>query len=297
MPKSKDVVTLHMNVQETLLKRMADLEGQIQSAGSAKDSLARIAEEFRTFRKFVLDMLKLLRSLITDCSRSNDDMEMRNRRKAVIFQGIPEVDREDCSSLIIETINNKLGLNLPVSAIKRCHRLGTSTKEHHRPILVKFSSLDCKALVWKAKTRLRGTKISVKEFLTKPRQEVFARARQHFGMRACWTQDGNIFLKATDGSKHRVTCLEQLNPLLDKYPKDKEPGTTKLAPGRRAELDAANRESGRAPRYPLKFHLLACTLRRVLAILTHYTGNTNFPLFLTFHSLFFRKYPTNCIFL
>lgn len=56
-----------------------------------------------------------------------------------VCMGILEVDREDCSDLIIETI--KLGLNVPVSAIKRFQRLGNSSKEHHRPVVVKFFSL------------------------------------------------------------------------------------------------------------------------------------------------------------
>ncbi|KAF9410954.1 hypothetical protein HW555_010086 [Spodoptera exigua] len=218
MSQITDIITVHKNVQESLLKRMGDIEAQIQSAGSSKDTVARIAEEFRTFRELVFDMLKLLRSQVTECCRNIDGLEMRNRRKAVIFQGIPEKDKEDCSQVTLQVINAKLGQDFPMSALKVCHRLGVHNKNHHRPILVRFSSVDYKASVWRAKTRLQGTKISVKEFLTRPRQEVFVRARQHFGMRACWTQDGNIFLKASDGSKHRVICMEELSPLLDKYP-------------------------------------------------------------------------------
>ncbi|KAF9408023.1 hypothetical protein HW555_012150 [Spodoptera exigua] len=218
MSQITDIITVHKNVQESLLKKMGDIEAQIQSAGSSKDTVARIAEEFRTFRELVFDMLKLLRSQVTECCRNIDGLEMRNRRKAVVFQGIPEEDREDCSQVMLQIINGKLGQDFPVSALKVCHRLGVHNKSHHRPILVRFSSVDYKASVWRAKTRLQGTKITVKEFLTRPRQEVFVRARQHFGMRACWTQDGNIFLKASDGSKHRVVCMEELSPLLDKYP-------------------------------------------------------------------------------
>ncbi|KAF9418257.1 hypothetical protein HW555_004876 [Spodoptera exigua] len=219
MSQVSEIISIHKNVQESLLKRMGDIEAQIQSAGPAKDTVARIAEEFRAFRELVFDMLKMLRAQVIECCRSIDDLEMRSRRKAAIFQGMPELDNEDCSGLILGVINTKLGLDLPVSAIKVCHRLGASNKDHHRPILVKFSSLDDKASVWKAKTRLRGTKISIREFLTKPRQEVFSKARHHFGMRSCWTRDGNIFLKTSDGNKHRVTCLEELSPLLIQYPR------------------------------------------------------------------------------
>ncbi|KAF9405495.1 hypothetical protein HW555_013795 [Spodoptera exigua] len=150
MSQVSEIISIHKNVQESLLKRMGDIEAQIQSAGPAKDTVARVAEEFRAFRELVFDMLKMLRAQVIECCRNIDNLEMRSRRKAAIFQGMPELDNEDCSGLILGVINTKLGLDLPVSALKVCHRLGASNKDHHRPILVKFSSLDYNASVWNA---------------------------------------------------------------------------------------------------------------------------------------------------
>ncbi|KAF9411153.1 hypothetical protein HW555_010015 [Spodoptera exigua] len=149
--------------------------------------------------------------------------QTRSRRKALIIQGIAEAAGEDCTDVTLGVINTKLGLNYTKSLIKVCHRLGQANTNHHRPILVRFASIDARMSVWRAKTGFRGSKVAVREFLTKTRQSVFVTARQHFGMQSCWTQEGAIFIKASDGSRHRVTSLDELNPLLSKYPKAQDP--------------------------------------------------------------------------
>ncbi|KAF9416482.1 hypothetical protein HW555_006149 [Spodoptera exigua] len=202
---------------------MNALEAQIQTAGPAKDTVAKVAEEFRAFRDLVIGMLGLLRRQISECSRQLDNIETRSRRKALIIQGIAEAAGEDCTDVTLGVINTKLGLNYTKSLIKVCHRLGQANTNHHRPILVRFASIDARMSVWRAKTGFRGSKVAVREFLTKTRQSVFVTARQHFGMQSCWTQEGAIFIKASDGSRHRVTSLDELNPLLSKYPKAQDP--------------------------------------------------------------------------
>ncbi|XP_022828172.1 uncharacterized protein LOC111357627 [Spodoptera litura] len=204
-------------LEEMFAEGMEAVQAQIDAAGPGKDTIATVAEEFRTFRVIMYKLLGLLRRDITECSWQIDEIRTRSRRKALIFQGIPEKEGENCKSIAIDVTNTKMGLNLTTSSIKVCHRLGQSNTDHHRPLLVRFASV--KSSVWRAKTRLRGTEIAIKEFLTKERQAVFVKARQHFGMRSCWTQDGVIYIKVSDGSKCRVTSMGELKPLLTKYPR------------------------------------------------------------------------------
>ena len=220
MSQLDDIMSAQKSLEDSFTRKMSELELQIQCAGPAKDTVARVAEEFRTFRELIFSMLSLLRRQISECARQVDGMETRHRRKALIFQGIAEVEGEVSSEVILDVINKKLALKgVTTSSIKGCHRLGAANKDHHRPILVKFSSYDDRSAVWRAKTLLKGSSISVKEFLTKIRQSIFGKARQHFSMRSCWTQDGVVVIKAPDGTKHKVTSHEELNPLLGWYPK------------------------------------------------------------------------------
>ncbi|KAF9404502.1 hypothetical protein HW555_014311 [Spodoptera exigua] len=230
MSQLAEVLSAQKSLEESFMKKMSALEAQIQTAGPAKDTVAKVAEEFRAFRELVISMLGLLRRQIGECSRQLDNIETRSRRKALIFQDIAETAGEDCTNVTLGVINNKLGLNFTKESIKVCHRLGQANSTHHRPILVRFASMDARMSVWRAKTGLRGSKVSVREFLTKLRQSVFGTARQHFGMRSCWTQEGAIFIKAPDGGRHKVTTLDELNPLLSKYPKAQGSSVGKRSP-------------------------------------------------------------------
>ncbi|CAH2049527.1 unnamed protein product, partial [Iphiclides podalirius] len=220
MSNLSEIINTQNKLEESISKRFDDLQAQITNAGSSKDTVAKVAEELRNFRELIFGILSLLRQQIRECARQVDDMDTRSRRKALIISGLPEKDNEDCSQLILDVFNKKMGLNnLSNSSIKVCHRLGAPSKDHHRPILVRFTSLDTRTVVWKAKTKLKGSSIALKEFLTRIRQAVFAKARLHFGMRSVWTQSGIICIKTPCGSNHKITTEEELSHLFVKYPK------------------------------------------------------------------------------
>ncbi|KAF9424388.1 hypothetical protein HW555_000527 [Spodoptera exigua] len=226
MSQLAEVLSAQKTLEESFIKKMNALEAQIQTAGPAKDTVAKVAEEFRAFRELVFGMLGLLRRQISECAQQIDDIETRSRRKALIVQGIAEAASEDCTKVTLDVLNSKLGLGLTASSLKVCHRLGQANTDHPRPILVKFASVEAKMKVWRAKTGLRGSKLALKEFLTKTRQSVFGKARQHFGMRSCWTLDGVIFIKAPDGSRHKVMSLDELGLLLGRYPRTQDTSTS-----------------------------------------------------------------------
>ncbi|CAH2044926.1 unnamed protein product, partial [Iphiclides podalirius] len=220
MSNLSDIITTQNRLEENISKRFDELQAQITNAGSSKDTVAKVGEELRSFREIIFGILSLLRKQIRECAIQVDELESRNRRKALIVAGVPEKDKEDCTQMILEVLNNKMGLSdITKSSIKVCHRLGAPNKEHHRPILVRFISVDTKLMVWKTKTKLKGSSVSLKEFLTKTRQAVFTKSRLHFGMRSVWTQSGIIVIKTPSGVTHRITTDEELGPLIAKYPK------------------------------------------------------------------------------
>lgn len=222
MSQLADIESAQKSLEECFMKRMGELEAQIQSnvGGPVRDTVAKVAEEFRTFRELMFNMLGLLRKQISDCTKALDNMETRHRRKALIFTGVPEAESENCASTILEIISRKLSLTqCSASSIKTCHRLGPPKKDGHRPILVRFTDLELKSTVWRSKTKLRGSSVTIKEFLTKSRQLVFSSARIHFGLRGCWTQDGVIVVKTPDGLRTKITTMDELNPLMAKHPK------------------------------------------------------------------------------
>lgn len=162
-------------LEESCTRRMEELEAQLQSAGNAKDTIAKVEEEFRTFRELMYSMLGLLRRQIRECSGAIDGIETKHRRKSMLFMGVPESEGEDSSKIILDITQNKLQLKDHSADSLTCHRLGASNKEYNRSILVRFRSTELRTSVWMMKTALKGSAISLREFLTKARQTAFAR--------------------------------------------------------------------------------------------------------------------------
>ncbi|CAH2097846.1 unnamed protein product [Euphydryas editha] len=66
---------------------------------------------------------------------------------------------------------------------------------------------------------LKGTKITLTEFLTKSRQDIFAEARNHFGLKKCWSADGVIVILLPDKTRAKITSSLELKKLISQYPK------------------------------------------------------------------------------
>lgn len=204
------------DIEDRLMKRMADFESQLQASPAASD-VSRLASEFYSFRDIVWEVVRHLRRQIADCLLAVDAMEMRHRRKCILVSGVPE-SAEDVSGVVAGIIRDKLQLPEVAARMEQCHRLGDKVSSRPRSVLVRFDRLNDKSAVWRKKTLLKGTSFAVCEFLTKSRQSVFIAARAHYGMRNCWSQDGVIAIKLPDGSRRKITTKNELDELVKLSP-------------------------------------------------------------------------------
>lgn len=246
MASINEVLETQKTLEESLMKRMADFEAHLTSSSTASSpatDLKELASEFCQFKDMVGEILKILRLQIAVLMWSVDTIETRHRRKAVLFNGMEENEDEDLRTSIIAIAHNKLGLTkISRLDITSCHRLGAASKVRPRPVLVRFADLSTKAEVWRNKTKLKGSPVSVAEFLTRRRQEVFVAARRHFGFRRVWTSDGNIVVKLPDGKLNRVFDEPGLNKLIDRFPSAVQSDTS--AAKETATLEAAAKPAG-----------------------------------------------------
>ncbi|KAJ0173698.1 hypothetical protein K1T71_010847 [Dendrolimus kikuchii] len=109
-------------------------------------------------------------------------------------------------------------------------------------ILMKFHLTDVaiRSKIWSAKTQLKGSGVTLSEFLTKYRHDLFMRARQEFGISKCWSRDGVVFVLGQDGSRHSISRIEDLSvinptqttamPVLPAFAsKEQQPTTRRMA--------------------------------------------------------------------
>lgn len=209
------VKTSLLEMQASFEQRMATFEADLQSKCSGASSLATLAEDFASFKTLTLTMLKSLHQQVEVIARAVDNMETYSRRKILLLHGVKELREENTSQVVATIIREKLQhLSFTPDELSRCHRMGRTTGEKCRPIIVKFRSLTMRDSIWSSKSKLKGSGTTLSEFLTRIRHTAFMAAREKYGVDKCWSREGCVYVLAPDGSRHRIASLKDLNELV-----------------------------------------------------------------------------------
>lgn len=236
-----------MHHYEVDLKKLSSTD-----QASHKD-LAALTCEFTDFKTLMWKTLAMMRSQLELLVQGLDRQETASRRKVLLFHGMAESNDAAVVEPIIKLLTDQFKMSdISAEDLSACHRLGTNTGKL-RPVMVRFESFKIRSLVWNAKTALKNSGITVSEFLTKPRHEVFIAARKHFGIKQCWTSEGKIVILLPDNKRRRIETVSELKPLLSEHPavlsgpEKKAPGTSQVK-GKSSTLPAV--KSGKAEPRP-----------------------------------------------
>ncbi|KAL0869893.1 hypothetical protein ABMA27_006093 [Loxostege sticticalis] len=193
--------------------QMAEFQRSLEQA-TPSNTVAALGAQFLLFKNFVLTSLSNLQRQADLLQQECDRLEMQGRRKILLVHGVPEKQGEEPVAVVAKLFSEHLSLSLPVDAFRRCHRMGRASKTKTRPILVKFASVADRDKLWFSKTALKGTGVTLSEFLTKPRHDTFLEARKRVGVNRCWTRNGTIVITAADGSHRRITTMAELDKIV-----------------------------------------------------------------------------------
>ncbi|CAK1542182.1 unnamed protein product [Leptosia nina] len=203
------------DVSELVSNKMEEFQQRLQAAQTRSPTLEQtpLAKEFDVFRSSVLFCLGSLQAQIEVLSRAQDELEMRSRRKCLLLHGVNEA-KDESSSSIAKMISVLLKCpDLNDNDFGRCHRMGLRQDGKPRPILIKLREYKTKETIWLAKKHLKSTGITLSEFLTKTRHNIFMAARRRFGVSNSWTRDGTIFVMTPDGVRRRITVMKDLETI------------------------------------------------------------------------------------
>lgn len=202
--------------------RMASIEERLDKATSSSvpvyTDITSLSHEFTDFKTFVWKTLALFKSQLEFLSLGHERHEIHLRKKVLLFHGISDSKSEKIHDVIKKVIVDQVGLSeFTGDSIESCFRLGNNSNKP-RPVLVRFKDLEFRQLVWDNKTSLKGTGITISEFLTKSRHNIFIEARRHFGMHNCWSSDGKIVILLPDKSRRKVELNSELQSLIIQFP-------------------------------------------------------------------------------
>lgn len=182
----------------------------------------KFSETFKTyddrFRSLTLENLSL-KSELKNLSSRIEHYEVSYRRNRLIFFRVPEVEGTLLTNHMIQLINSKIGMSINESNIASCYRIGKTSSDKPRPVLIDIKSRDVKMQIFKAKKQLKSTGVSVQEDLPPSRRALYQTACDKMGYRNVWTSDCVVFAKHNRGLRKFVnmeqfltfyTSIEQL---------------------------------------------------------------------------------------
>ncbi|CAG9790261.1 unnamed protein product [Diatraea saccharalis] len=192
--------------------RMEQFEADLHR--NAPSSQSSVAEDFAAFRSFAIAALNCLQKQVDLLSRGAERQEMRSRRRILLLHGVVEQKDEVAAEVVLRVVSEQLKIvGLSRHDISRAHRIGQHSNDKPRPILVKFCDVAIRDKIWFAKTLLRGSGVTLSEFLIPGRHKLFMEARKRFGLSKCWSRDGNIYVMSPSGNKLRVNCIAELDKI------------------------------------------------------------------------------------
>lgn len=189
------------------------------SRSPAKD-VHSLASDFHTFKTFIWKAVTGLKSQLQLVLDSLDSFEMRSRTNILLLHGMAEKTEEDIHADFLKLCMGSLSLsNIAPHSIIDAFRLGKHvSNDKPRPILLRFMDQQVRNIIWAAKKRLKGSGLTLSEFLTNARHAVFLEARKTLGIKSCWTSgSGMVVVVRPNGEKRKVVNMADLRSVIEEH--------------------------------------------------------------------------------
>ncbi|CAG9814158.1 unnamed protein product [Phaedon cochleariae] len=125
-----------------------------------------------------------------------------------------EQNHENCSQIVRNVISEKLEVDIKEFEIERCFRIGKSVGgQKNRPMIVVFSGIWKRNMIFYKKKLLKGTRLVIREDLTSDQQRILKATTEKIGRGGkVWTNFGTILVKYSDDEQPivKVKCMEDV---------------------------------------------------------------------------------------
>ena len=173
--QTKDIYTLAHSTQDHQIKRDKQLVDLTESINFLSGKFKEYEEGRAKKDKITEDLKSEVDSLSTKIEKVEklqDQQEQYSRRNCLLVHRIVEEKEEITDEVIINTLNEKLDLDITLWDLERIHRIRESKrirgKSSYYCEIVRYNDRN---RVFKNKKKLKGQKISIAESLTKIRMD------------------------------------------------------------------------------------------------------------------------------
>ena len=184
-------------LQQSVIFQANQYDAILQRLSAVENDNSQLRREYETQAKKTKAVEERNIELTKKCKKQdqkNDMLEQYGRRNCLLLHGVPEKVNEDTDKTFIDTVNDKLNMNIGLRDIGRSHRLGAPRDdESARPIIAKFPRYNTRASIYGKKKMLKGSKMMITESLTQKRVRLLKKAIGDYGSHNVWTADGDLY--------------------------------------------------------------------------------------------------------
>lgn len=204
-----------MLISDSFLKKLTSLIKE-----EVKSSLSTILTEQNKKIKHLEDTIeaanesmKCLKDVFQPDKDLVDKLEQRTKRSTLRIYGMKEEPGEKVINQI-KNLGKRMDIQISDDEIENCYRLGAK-EDGIRPIIVEFQSTRLRDTIFNTKKKLKGSKIVLREDLTKLRLSILTEAKNRFGPNSVWSFAGFIYFKYKNRI-NKVSTFKQFYTILNK---------------------------------------------------------------------------------
>lgn len=197
-------------------KETEDLINRVCSTFAAKieTRLEAIESKIEAVRTTIKDISKVAtenKNKLEITERRVHNLEQIQNSNTLRFLGIPEEEDENVLAKIIEVIRTKLTVFCHENDINKVFRLGQTSEDQPRAVLVQFvRNIKCFEVL-SARKLLKESGIVIFEELTRDGYQLLQKAKRKYGKKNAWSTGGKIFVWLTkEQKKITISCTNDL---------------------------------------------------------------------------------------
>ena len=173
--------------------------------------------QFQARENEVSHLQEKVTSLEGELARVKDELdehEQYSRRNSLRVYGVKEEKDENTDTVVIDLIKSKLDIEVTEKDLDRSHRVTPRIASNGpRPIIVKFARHNVRQKVYATRTKLKKTKIFIREDLTMKKQKLMRETLNNGSILKAWSNDGRIRALTKESKVINIMRLSDLDRL------------------------------------------------------------------------------------
>lgn len=149
-----------------------------------------------------------------------DKLEQQARGNKLIIFGVPESTQREPHhdvNVIVDIVKEKIDESICKDQVESCYRIKSNKKPGPKPVLITFNSKTTRDSIFYNKSKLKGSKIIIKEYLTMKRYKLLIEAETSLGRSNVWSSGGQVMAKR-DGQVFKINTDGDIAKLITTGP-------------------------------------------------------------------------------